>query len=393
MIDLKIYDDDKRLDRAIARLRGSGISSKNKGLIQGFISDCNARNLSFSRQTKYIDHLRRLAEWLGRDLERASKKDLKEVVAHLNGMSYRARTKRDYKVALKVFYKWLFGSEEEEYPEQVRWIKTSLKRSERELPKLLSKDEIDRIFAAARNIRDKAMIALYLETGARPGELLNMRMGHVGFDEFSPFVLVKGKAGRRRLRVVEFAGYLKRWLEAHPFRDDAEAPLWMRLGADDKEDYLRYKSLERRIAAIKERSGVDFSAYRFRHTRLTELAKKLREAPLCKVAGWEIGSPMPRVYVHLSGEDADGELLSNVYGMKPPVSSDGKPKVCSICGEPNPRDATICWKCMRPLDPDRLRQGLGITEEIKDEIIERIVERLKERGVVKDRENTLALKT
>jgi len=374
LTDLKIYDDDKRLERTLTRLRNSDISNKNKELILEFISDCDARGLSFSRQSKYADQLRKIAKLLNKDFDKAKKEDIKNVVAQINRLQFKPRTKRDYKVTLKAFYKWLLGTEDDEYPEQVRWIKTTLKRNEQELPKILSKKQIKKIFSAARNIRDKAMIALYIETGVRPGELLNMRIGHIGFDEFSPYILVKGKTGRRRVRVVEFAGYLKRWLEVHPFRDDPEAPLWVRLDAKSKEEYLTYKSLERRIAVIKKRSGVDFSAYKFRHTRLTELARKLREAPLCKVAGWEIGSPMPRIYVHLSGEDTDEEVLSNVYGLKPMGTSDDKPKICTICGESNPRDAEVCWKCARPLDPDKIRKSYeDLKEEIKEELLRELL--------------------
>ncbi len=41
----------------------------------------------------------------------------------------------------------------------------------------------------------------------------------------------------------------------------------------------------------------------FRHTRLTELAKRYTEAELRLIAGWETDSKMPGVYVHLSGRD------------------------------------------------------------------------------------------
>ena len=63
-------------------------------------------------------------------------------------MDYSAWTKHDYKVCLKRFYKWLKGNDEV-YPDEVKWIKTTLKRNQTLLPDdLLTEEEVKRVVDA-----------------------------------------------------------------------------------------------------------------------------------------------------------------------------------------------------------------------------------------------------
>jgi hypothetical protein len=55
--------------------------------------------------------------------------------------------------------------------------------------------------------------------------------------------------------------------------------------------------------------------YLFRHTRATLNATFMTEAEMCIYFGWEQGSKMPRIYVHLSGREVDDKLL-RFYNLK-----------------------------------------------------------------------------
>jgi len=54
------------------------------------------------------------------------KEDLVKYLAKLEKSEYAENTKKDYKVAIKRFYKWLNG--DTEYPKLVTWIKANVKR-------------------------------------------------------------------------------------------------------------------------------------------------------------------------------------------------------------------------------------------------------------------------
>ncbi len=93
------------------------------------------------------------------------------MVYRIERSDYSPWTKHDYKVALKRFYRWLKDGGEE-YPEEVKWIRTTLTARDELLPEeLLMEEEVMRLVDACDNPRDKAFIMTLYESGARIGEL------------------------------------------------------------------------------------------------------------------------------------------------------------------------------------------------------------------------------
>ena len=74
-------------------------------------------------------------------------------------------TKHDYKALIKKLYRWLNGGEDSV---KVRWIKTTLKKHDRKLPEdMLNEEEVESMIDTTLNKRDKAIIALLWDIGAR----------------------------------------------------------------------------------------------------------------------------------------------------------------------------------------------------------------------------------
>jgi integrase len=87
---------------------------------------------------------------------------------------------------------------------------------------LLSKDEIQKLIKAAEHPRNKAYMAVADESGASPGEVLTMKVGSVTFDRYGAVIVVRGKKGERRIRLVASAAYLAAWLDVHPARSNRD---------------------------------------------------------------------------------------------------------------------------------------------------------------------------
>jgi integrase len=162
---------------------------------------------------------------------------------------------------------------------------------------------------ACVNDRDRAFIALLWETGARIGELIDLRVGDIEESPVSKHVVVSGKTGSRRLLLVESGPYIDRWLAVHPL-PWANTPLWCKIDLDqgrpDEQigyQYIRLKILDK----ARTRAGIEkpVNPHHFRHSRATYLANHLTEAQLCEWFGWARGSRVPGRYVHLSGRDID----------------------------------------------------------------------------------------
>ena len=129
----------------------------------------------------------------------------------------------EVKKTLKKFFKRL-GKEE-----LVNWF--SLKNiSSKVTPQdFITEEEFEAMLKACMNSRDRALISLLYESGARIGEIGSMRVKDVSFYEYGAIVwLPKSKTIRRKLRVVYSARYLSEWLSDHPLKDP-ESSLWIKL--------------------------------------------------------------------------------------------------------------------------------------------------------------------
>ncbi len=252
--------------------------------------------------------LKRIASWLGKDFDAADEEDLKKVVAMINTLSFTEWTKYDYKRALKKFFRWL-GREE-----LVSWIKCTGPRNRKLPEEILTEEDIRKMIDAAKTPRDRALVAVLYESGCRVGEFLSMKRNNVRFDRYGAVVVVHGKTGCRRIRLVSSVPYLAEWVNTHPFRDDPEAWLWISTATFRR---IPYNSLRIILRNIAKRAGVrkKVNPHAFRHARATHLANFLTEAQMKEYFGWVQDSDMASVYVHLSGRDVDRAILK-IYGME-----------------------------------------------------------------------------
>jgi site-specific recombinase XerD len=359
----------KRYELAIRLLRESDISQRNKQLIEKFCNDCFAQGIKAGRVQKYAYILRRVAEWLEKDFDVANEDDLKRVVALIHTSPFTEWTKHDYKRSIKKFFKWL-GREK-----LVFWIKCTGPRNRKLPEEILTEEDIKKMIDAARNVRDRAIVAVLYESGCRAGEFLSMKIKNVSFDRYGAVAIVHGKTGYRRIRLVLSTPYLAEWLNSHPFRDDPEAWLWISLNSFKR---IPYNSLRTILRNIAERAGVKkkVNPHAFRHARATHLAKFLTEAQMKEFFGWVQDSDMASVYVHLSGRDVDRAILQ-LYGMEveDEREENGKlmPKKCLRCGEINPATNKVCRRCFFPLDENAER---FLEKDVRREMIDVVIETL-----------------
>jgi integrase len=332
----------------------------------------------------------------GKPYEQLTRKDLVAWLQNLGGNGYSERTIRDYRAGVKQFLRWVYSKNgSSEKAERILSV-IKVGPTRKTLPKeILSPSEIRRMIEACDNPRDRALVHVLYESGARSGELLNMKIGDVEFDQYGAVIRVCGKTGPRRLRLIESVPDLQLWLSMHPERSDREAPLWFpTIPRSPKARENKLQSLVKRLA---EKAGISKRVYPhlFRHSRATHLAGVLTEAQLRVYFGWTKDSEMPSTYVHLSGRNVDRSLLEH-YGKKIDDGHDASkelwPKKCPRCGLENPATGIYCTRCSCPLDEhiaqeleEKRKAAEGIVAEVVQEIIKRtpeLVEQiLREKGM------------
>jgi len=316
----------------------------------------------------------RLARFIKKPFEEATKDDVLNFFDSTNGQ--KLGTINNYKNAIKPFFQWLHKMEENDYPECVKWITRKYENKFKLPEEILSEDDIIKMISKADNPRNKALISVGYESGCRCSELLNIRMKHVNFDEYGAAIMVNGKTGQRRIRLINSVPDLKTWVNNHPFKDNPEAPLWISLNKNEYGSPLHRYGFTGVLQTIAKRAEVKkrVNPHALRHARATQLAKLLTEQELKIFFGWAKGSQMASIYVHLSGMDVERKLLEKAGKLDKDKIKESvlKPRKCGRCGEENSVADKFCVKCYYPLDVDAMNQ----IEELKSYINEFITTKL-----------------
>lgn len=353
-----IYNYERILERVFVKIKDSSIDEESKANILEFLRDCTVQGLSKPRVIKYGEMLGQCAKLFGKPFSQVIKDDMFSFVQEIEERNYSDWTKRDYKIVIKRFFKWLRKSED--YPEEVRWIKAKIRKNNMLPEELLTEDEVKKMAEAASNPRDRALVLVLYESGCRIGEILSLKIKNVQFDDHGAQLIVNGKTGSRRVRILFSQAELASWINIHPLRNDLDAPLWITLGTNSRNSILNYRTACEILKETAKRAGIKKRIYPhlFRHSRATFLANHLTEAQMKQYFGWVQGSNMAATYVHLSGRDVDSALLK-LQGIK--VDEDNKESklkvvVCPRCDEKNSSTSKFCCRCGSPLDASTAEQ-------------------------------------
>jgi integrase/recombinase XerD len=336
----------------LRRLENEPFNKEIKDTIKKFVNDLKIKeNISEIRRINYIQRLRKIASWIPDSFLDPTEESMNEVLKQLYDNDYTDWTRNTFVIMLKKFYRWKL----KELPAFIKDMKVRIKENGKEVDDLLTSQEVTALIENSKNARDKALLSVLYDSGCRIGELINMRIKDLGFDEFGALLRVTGKTGFRQVRIVgNSIAYLRAWLDNHPLRNDVNAFLFCNLSENILGRSLTYADVYSIIRHTAKRAGIKkrIHPHLFRHTRATILASKVTEAPLEAQMGWVHGSRQTRTYVHLSLRDQDNAILK-AYGIKVPENEtiqEDKPKECPRCHTLNPSDAQYCRNCWMPFD-------------------------------------------
>lgn len=386
LIKMAALDFKEKIKQTTKRIEDSEkISQENKELLKDFRRDLKLEGLSNAWIHKLLAHLTIIGRYAEKkSFQDLNKEDLKDLVEKIQERDISEATLNDYKQVIKRFWKWLNNGE---HPEKTSWINTGNRANNNKLPKdLLTKEDVENLIEAAYNSRDKALIAILWETGARIGELIDLKIGDIEERKHGKKVVIDGKTGERRLPLIESVPYLNQWLNKHP-TGEKQDPLWCKIQQTGKGiealsyNYIRQKILQK----TRDKADLDkpVNPHHFRHSRATERASKWTEAMMCEFFGWVQGSDIPAKYVHLSGRDID-EIYDQEHGLVEEEEEEEKTFVeeCPRCGELNENNTRFCGSCGKELSVEAAMEVEETEEEAKEkasmETLQETIEELQE---------------
>ena len=325
-------------------------------IVEKFTRDLRLNNYSTGRILKYVTWLKAAHKLSGVCFDKSERKDIEELIIKIDeNPNWAAWTKSDIKKIIKFFYRWLETYElSGDYPIKVKWIKARIKISSSKTPEqILTKDEVERLANTVISARDKALILVLYESGCRIGELLNIKLKDLQYDQYGCVILVSGKTGPRRIRIMDYSKYLLKWLEQHPFKDNKESLLWTNREHQSADSSISPCAVNKMLKDATKKAGITkrVHAHAFRHARATHLAKVFPEAVMKQMFGWTNDSDMAAVYYHLSGKDVD-EALLKLHGIRTENIEEIKAetRLCRRCNTVNSSFAQFCKSCAFPLD-------------------------------------------
>ena len=355
--DRDIHDFEGQFARAWRNMERSTLTARNKELIRAYCDACTIRHVCGRVWLgRALIMLNTLGRQLGKDYDEATRADFERLVAglHRHLPPYRPETITTFQRVLRRFMCYVLAPNAfpkvKPIPEQIAWLGTSLRATERAIVRrsdLLTPEEIARLLAAAGTPRDRALISVLWESGARIGEIGNLGVCGVVSAPVGYTLDLTGKTGTRTPLVVSSAPYLREWLKVHPWRHIQTAPLWVVPGGK----LMAYWTMAKMIKVTFRRAGIEKRAHPhlFRHSRVTYvLANGIMNEQQAKVYfGWTRDSSVLGLrYAHLVDGDANAAVLQeHGFTATRTFSTLLRPVQCPRCGALNLASGVCCDHC------------------------------------------------
>jgi integrase/recombinase XerD len=307
---------------------------------------------SYATFYEYLRNIRRFGVFIGEKCYLdVDKKDLNAYVAKYSMGSL--CTLNGVVKSLKTFFTWLYYDEgkikKKEIPEILEDLEVDRPQPKKKNPdQLLNGDDVLKLIKIIENPRDKAIVAILFESGCRVGELIDLNLEDVSFDEYGAFIYIsESKTEKRKLRLIISEPYIKQYINSHPLRDKKDTPLFYCFACRDFGKRMTSAGVRFMLIRWAERAGIDkpINPHAFRHTCLDLLAKQgWTERDIMIRAGWK-STQMAKVYLHY-GDDHVNEKYEKLMGI-----NKGEPKeeinvlapvICPRCNKNNPPDSMYC---------------------------------------------------
>lgn len=363
---MDLHNYKRRLEGQIKLVENAvEISCENKKEILEFKDYLLSEGIGAAKIARYLGDARKYCLMLKKSVRMAKEADIRHAVGMIEQSSLAAETKKGFKIMLRKFYRFLRGIKNKgEYPPEVSWISLMITKSNEKLPdELISEAEARLMIRTTDSLRNKALISVLADSGARVSEIGTMRIKHVSFETHGARLTIHGKTGTRKILVVYSSPYIKQWINAHPQNNNSDACLW----PNSEGNLISYAMIAKILKQAAQRAGINkrIHPHLLRHSRATQLALVMSEAALKQYMGWAQSSKMAAIYIHMSGKDTDEAILraNGIEVEKKPLESTLKSAVCQRCGTINEMTNRFCKSCSLSLQADEAQ--MTITNDAK----------------------------
>ncbi|MFC2044724.1 tyrosine-type recombinase/integrase [Chloroflexota bacterium] len=251
-----------------------------KSLVKGYILNCKTEGKSPKTISGYEMILRNFVWYCKQndfpEIQRLTSAHIRHFLWYLSSESHRwdstspsamrqvsSTTVNDYFRALRTFFNWL---EREELTIENPFKNLKPPKVDSKVIQALSPTDIDRLFRACSgksvlDVRNKAILSVFLDTGLRISELNNLTLDDVDLDNGS-LLIRKGKGGKQRVVRIGNKAQKSLWRYITIYRKSESNSLFINRNGDS----LNLLGLKILIKRLGDKAKVKVHPHKLRHT-------------------------------------------------------------------------------------------------------------------------------
>lgn len=371
----KIAIHNRNLDARISSMRNWKISNEDKEDLLLFLRDLSigkinqGKKICEARQLKYLEILKITLNYFKKptskivlgDMENFDLDLSKNKIKRNDGKPYSEETKGDIRRLFKVYLKWKLKSQPLIFTELTSWIDTRV--SKIRTPEFLSEEEVEKLYKSCKNARERFLITVLFDSGARAEEFHNIR-----YEDIIPpsnnqnyyKITLKEEYSKTCGRTIGL--YWKYSNEA--IKEFLEERIKNGIKSGEPVFNITYDASR----LFLSRFGLKILNKRvhfhlFRHSSATFYSIKLNRQELCYRYGWKFSSDMPDTYISRSGimERQVEEKFSKTDLEELNIKFREQEQKCKILNEKVERNEEE-----NEIIADKLKRLLDIFKENKD---------------------------
>jgi integrase/recombinase XerD len=343
------------------------ITSDDERLLLEFVSWKSVEgNISPGRQKKIVSTLVNWKNFLPVEYSALSMNHLMTGIHKMKtgnsqkGRPFEINTQHDFIRILKMFLYWMIENGYSTLPlHKIKKIQAPKQNYDTTEPhEILSKEEIEKILNSCLSSRDRCLIGILYETGARVSEVAQLNWKNVLFDDYGVKVYISDEKTQKKRysRVTMMTQYIAQWKADYWGPKDSngipdfDAPIFI----SREGNTLTYMAVYRILERVMKTAGITrkVTPHLFRKSRITHMVAQNYQESVIKKSMWNnLDTGMFKTYVKLSEKDIDSEFLTKA-GLKSKEENDRealKPFPCLNCHIVNPPTANFCLRCGKPL--------------------------------------------
>jgi len=257
----------------------------------------------------------------GRDLSQAAAEDIEAYFAALGARGLSAATAARRRSAVRQFYRFVLG---EGWRSDDPSRRVDAPKKGRTLPNVISREEMDRLIAAAgareaaRGVRLACMVELAYASGLRISELTGLTLAALARDP--AYLIVKGKGGKERLAPLNDAARsaVKAYLQVRAaFLPNGKASAWL-FPSRGKTGRLTPRRFAQLLDEAAAAAGIDparVSPHVLRHAFATHLLEGGADLRVVQTLLGHADIATTQIYTHVAGD-----RLREVVATKHPLA-------------------------------------------------------------------------